>query len=490
MAISWKSLNLFNKKPELKLRVKAPTSSGAVSPPKGRSSTVDLPNIYETLDTDTKYLAKEKYIELIPLIRRSYPFLQNLSLAIQDMVQLTNTGHNIYFDNSTPAPMVKKMRDEINTAGKEWVPGGAGTNSLVNKFLTQLLVGGAMSAEWVPNELLDGLDQVALLNPETIEISVNKRGKFVFYQKPLIVPIDRLAKENLIKLNPLTYKYVAMGGDTEDPRGIPPLVSALEDLGIQRDMMKNIRFIIKQVGILGFIELLMDKPTQNGKENEVSYEARLKRLLTEAKTNLTKGTSDGVLVGFQDDHEYNFHSTSANISGLDSLYGLNQKMVANGLKYSGSFLGTTESTDTNITIVFTKMLSQLKNMQLLVKTMLEFGYTLHLRLKGYNFKNLTVEFNPSTISDDLKLQQAMEIKIRNHRTLYSDGIISLEEYADALGYEKPDQAKPRAPIDPDGSLAKEEARKTREKKKDDSDRRSRDKKTPQPKRRDTDSRTP
>lgn len=480
----FKWLRPFSKK-ELKVKN---TPSQEVPPP-GRVSTVDLPNIWQSLSTDTAFLSKNKAIEYIDVIRRSYPFLQNLSLAIQDMVQLTNTGHKVYFDNSIKPDLVKKMRDELIEAGKTWVVGGAGLDSLVNKLIHQLYIGGASSTEWVPSERLDGVDQIGFVNPETIEVSVNSRGKMEFYQKPAKATLLDPTKY-LIKLNPITYKYVAMGGDTDDPLGIPPLVSALEDLGIQREMMKNIQFIIKQVGILGFIELLMEKPVQNKDESPKKYAARLSQLLIEAKQNLFNGTRDGILVGYEEDHSYNFHSTTANIAGLGDLYGLNQKMVANGLKYSGSFLGTTESTDTNITIVFTKMLSQLKNIQLLVKATLEFGYALHLRLKGYTFKNLTVEFNPSTITDDLKLQQSEEIKIRNCRIKYADGIISLEQYADELGYEKPDQKEPRAPIDPDRTIAKEKSRKEREKKKDDSDRRSRDKANPQPKRRDTDTKTP
>lgn len=484
--------SLFGKssKSSQELKVKVPPVRGTtVAPPSGRTSEVDIPSGLSALQENLKFLLKDDFTKYIPLIRRSYPFVQNLSLAIQDMVQLTNTGHKIYFDNSLDVNMVKKMRDELTLAGKEWAIGGAGLDSLVNKFITQLYIGGAISAEWVPKEDLTGVDLVAFIDPETIEISVDKRGKMAFYQQPRIqnsLSIDK----TLIKLNPLTYKYIGIGGDGDNPRGIPPLISALEDLGIQRDMMKNIRFIVKQLGILGFIELLMAKPPQNGKEKDGEYERRLESLLVKAKDNLRKGTSDGILVGYEDDHEYNFHSTTANISGLEGIFDLNQRMVSNGLKYSGSFMGVNAGTDTNITIVFTKMLSQLKNIQLQVKSILEFGYTLHLLLRGYPVKNLTVEFNPSTITDDLKMQQAEEIKIRNGRTKYADGIISLEQYADELGYEKPDQKEPRAPIDPDGAMAKEKAAQDREKKKDDSDRRSRDKKAPQPKRRDTDTKTP
>jgi hypothetical protein len=486
MAIS----DWFKSNPITPLKQRVTRPDVKVAPP-GRVSQVDLPNMMASFEKEAAQLAPEKYLKLIPLIRKSYPFIQNLALAIQDMVQLTNTGHKVYFDNSTKPELVKEMRDELIASGKSWLVGGAGVETLVNKMITQIYIGGAISTEWVPSENLDGIETIGFINPETVVVEVNSKGKFTFFQQPANYSLNILKSPNLlIALNPLTYKYIGMSGDTDDPRGIPPLVSALEDLGIQRDMMKNIKFIVEQLGILGFIELLMEKPPQNRDENPSTYKKRLENLLIEAKTNLLKGTKEGMLVGYDGDHEFEFHSTTNNISGLDKIYALNQKMVANGLKYSGSFMGTTESTDTNISIIFTKMLSQLHNVQLFLQEALSFGYTLHLRLKGYEFKNLTVEFNPSTISDDLKLQQATEIKIRNQRILYADGIISLQTYADNLNYERPDQAEPRAPIDPDGTIAKEKSRQEREKKKDDSDRRVRDKNNPQPKRRDNESKTP
>lgn len=471
----------------------APPKSGepsSVPPPGGRVSVLDLPNLYTDISQELKVLKPLDYVELATVVRKAYPYIQNLSLAIQDLVQLTNTGHQVYFDPSIKPEMVQKMRQDILDSAKEWLDGGAGIGSIINKMTSQLYIGGAISTEWVPKKDLSGIDQVAFINPEDIRFVYDKGlGRFTPYQylRNSAWPHSSF-KEDKVKLNPLTYRYFAMGGDTADPHGVPPFVAALEDLGVQRDMIKNIQFIVRQVGLMGFIELLMLKPDMQKNESESAYQTRLTRLLAQAKTNIANGTRDGVLVGYKDDHEYNFHSTTSNISGLEGVFGLNQKLVANGLKYSNSFMGGGSGSETNITIIFTKMLSQLKNTQESISANLAFGYALHLRLRGYSFKNITVEFNPSTITDDLKMQQAMEYKIRNYRVLYADGIINLQGYAEAMGYESPDQKEPRAPIDPDGTLAKAEAEKEREAKKDTSDRKTRDKNKPQPKRRDRDTR--
>ena len=457
--------------------------------PGGRVSQVDLPNLFQEYVDGYGVLAPQAAVNYVDAIRKAYPFVQNLSLALNDLVQLSNTGHQVTFGPDTKPEMIQEMREILEEDAKNWMDGSASIDTIVNKHFAQIYVGGAISNEWVPQRDLKGIDYIALIKPELVRFGLNKAtGRFEPYQmlkyKPFLPENNSLGFNNLIKLNQLTYKYYGFGGDTEEPYGVPPLVSALEDLGVQKDMMKNIAFIIRQLGILGFIQLLMEKPAQSKSESPEAYEKRLTKLLTEAKKNMSEGTKEGLMVGYAGDHEYEFHSTSQNVSGVEGLFNINQNLLANGLKYSNSFLGSSPGSETNITVIFTKMLSQLRNVQAIEKANLEFGYSLHLRLKGYNFKDLSVNFNPSTITDDLKIQQAEEYKIRNSRVLYADGIINLPQYANRHGFEKSDQEEPRAPIDPDGTLAKEAQRQAREAGKDTSDRNVRDKNKPVPKRKD------
>jgi len=467
-----------------------PSKDQVITPvPGGRVSKVDLPNLFQEYISDYNVLTPQAAVNYVETIRKAYPFVQNLSLAINDLVQLSNTGHEVTFGPDTKPDLVQEMREILEEDAKNWMDGCASIDPIVNKILTQLYVGGAIANEWVPRRDLKGIDYIALIKPELIRFGMDKgTGRFIPYQllkyRPLTPQDNGIDMNNMVKLNPLTFKYYAFGGDTEEPYGVPPLVSALEDLGIQKDMMKNIAYIVRQLGILGFIQLLMEKPAQQKDESPEKYGQRLTKLLTEAKTNMAEGTKEGLMVGYNGDHEYEFHQTSQNVSGVEGLFNINQNLLSNGLKYSNAFLGSAGGSETNITVIFTKMLSQLRNVQANVKADLEFGYALHLRLRGYKFKDLCVQFKPSTITDDLKIQQAEEYKIRNSRVLYADGIINLTGYANRHGFEKPDQEEPRAPIDPDGALAKEEANRVREEGKDKSDRNVRDKNKPVPKRKD------
>jgi len=123
------------------------------------------------------------------------------------------------------------------------------------------------------------------------------------------------------------------------------------------------------------------------------------------------------------------------------------------------------------------MLSQLTNIQNILSQNLEYGMALELRMAGFNFKRVNVDFKASTITDDLKIHRGNEIKIRNLQALYNQGIISQETYAFKMGYDKPDEKEPRMSNDDLINDAKD--KENREKDKDKSDRKVRDKKKPQ-----------
>jgi len=159
------------------------------------------------------------------------------------------------------------------------------------------------------------------------------------------------------------------------------------------------------------------------------------------------------------------------------IYNQNEVQVANGLKIASQFIGVGGSgAETGINIIFTKMLSQLQNVQKLVAANLKHGYMLELRLAGFNVSNITVEFDPSTITDELKFQQAQEYKVRNVFNKYMAGVIGMQQMADELGYDKPDATEPRGPLNDTGA-----EKEKRQDQNDKSDKKTRDKAKPQPK---------
>ena len=452
-------------------------ASGTSIPSGGRKSRPTIKATYTNLKQNMAFVDPSFITTYIPIIRKLSWLNPDMGLAVNDMVQLTNTGHRIKFDPETTPEQQKKMRQHIKDRQSLWGDGVAGMNGLINKMISQIWISGSLSNEWVPKKNLDGINHVALVNPETIVFRWNKgKGRFQPYQKQDF-DTGKIHGERHVKLNPLTYRYHALNGDTELPYGIPPFLSALNAIATQGDMDQNIRFIMKQIGLLGFFETKMEKPAQNTGESNSAYAARLTLLLTETKNNLIDGIQDGLVLGFLGDHEFNFNSTTKNLNGVGEIYNQNEVQVANGLKIAPQFIGVGGSgAETGMNIIFTKMLSQLQNVQKILSANLEWGYMLELKMAGFNIKTLEVEFMPSTITDELKSQQAQEYKVRNIFNKYMFGIISMQQAADELGYDKPDAKEPRGPLSNEGA-----EKEKRQDQNDKSDKKTRDKAKPQPK---------
>ena len=468
---------------------KGSISPGSVSQP---DDGVGNSELITTLNGMTNLVTPTFRTELIPIIRDLYKINPDVSIALQDMFKLSNTGHTIDFPNNT-AEESTKMREHLKKVTNRWSRYTAGIDGLINKFIVQLLVSGAISAEGVPNKKLSGLETILFIKPETIRFKRENNGVYHPYQRnPRIV--DGL-KDSFIKLNTETYCYVGMYNDTDEPYGVPPFMSALDSIAGQHTMRKNFKHIMEIMGMVGFLEAKMAKPPRTAGESEKTYQERLNSTLRKMKTNIVGGMSDGVVVGYIDDHEFDLKSTSASMQNINLPWNMNQQSVANGLGVNGSIIGVSASqsgTEGGAGIQLSKMISQLKNIQTLVIFVLEFFYSLELRLAGFNNKGITIQFGTSTVSDDIKLQQAREYRARVNVTLYNQGIISQDQFARDMGYEAPDQPEPREPVEADddsgtGDTTTGKKKKKREDDKDKSDRRTRDKNNPNPKRVDQDS---
>lgn len=421
--------------------------------------------------------------ELIPLIRDLYKVNPEMSIALQDMFKLTNTGHTIHFDNNTPEE-ARKMRKHLEEVQTEWAKYTFGIDGIVNKLILQAFIGGAMSYEAVPKNDLSGISTILFINPEDINFKRESQGKYHPYQKNrnyynLVKPY--------IRLNTSTYKYISIYNDTDEPYGVPPLLASLSPLKTQEDMMTNFKQIMEMLGMVGFMEVLIDRPEKRANESESAYIRRIQLLIDEAKRNVKAGMKDGMVVGIKDDHEFNMNVTTNNLQNVDSVFKLNQQSVANGLGVNAGIIGiNASSTEGGQSIALSKLIAQLKNLQLAGKFALQHIYSLELVLAGFNNKGCRVEFYTPTVTDDIKYQQAREYKIRNLNALYVAGIITQDQYALEAGYDKPAEKEPRIPLDQldtgDGGQKKK-----REDGKDTSDRKTRDKNKPNPKRKDGDS---
>lgn len=455
----WSSLNPFSKNKSAKEQSLAKEPKGIDdtpdinSPgfPKKRISLPDsgngygfLSGLYHSENSFDSHFP-ENLRKVIKQIRALSVNNEDVSQVISNIVALANTGHQIKFDQSVPAEQALKMRNHLQNQRKFWATGQAGIHGPVNKMFAQCFIGGAVSNEWVPNKKLTGVESIVFVNPEDVYFELDARGtEYLPYQKVKSLITDKNSdplKIGFKKLNTHTYKYFALNGDTDIPNGFPPYASVIERIKSQQNMFKNIDFIADELSILGFLELLMDKPDQLDGESDVAYERRLETFLNKAKSNLKGGLKEGLVAGYKDDHTFKLNNITKDFQGAESLFKLNEQQIFSALKHDPTLAGRDYNTsEAQINVIFIKMLSELRNVQQLVKENLEFGYRLELLLAGYSFNHLTVEFNRSTIQDDLKYQQAQEIQLRNVKDKFLLGIINQNQAAIELGYNEPANA--------------------------------------------------
>lgn len=409
-------------------------------------------SIYGSVVNDAKFSFPKCLPEVIPIIRRLMICNPDVGQVMYNIVSLGNTGHKIFFDRKVSVEQQDAMRNHLMNRRKNWSTGQAGINGLVNKMFYQTLISGALSNEWVPNKDLTGIESCVLVNPEEIFFFQNDRQTgYHPYQRARNVALDTKYKSDkmgYIRLNPETYKYYALNGDLDVPYGIPPYISVLPRIDTQDNMNKNIDYVVEEWGLLGLLEVLIQKPDLDEQIDTTPeiYEGRLETLLTQAKERLATGVNDGVVVGYKEDAEFRWNSIGKEYEHAIKLFRNNELQTFSALKHDPSLAGRDYNTsETQIGVVFIKMLSELRNIQNNIKTNLEFGYSLELMLAGYKFDYLNVTFNRSTLQDDLKYQQGQEIKIRNVKDKLIMGVINQEQAADELDYETSAFPLPQVP---------------------------------------------
>lgn len=437
-------------------KVEIPGQDKEVPLPTTRSSFPHQPpaaggNILSFMGNTTRVVNRPFIAQIIPLIRKLMMINPDVGQAIHNIIALGNTGHKVCFDRGVDPDMVDQMRNHLDNKKLIWSAGCAGMDGLINKMFAQLLVAGAVSTEWVPNKQLNGIETCILVNPEDIVFVLEEGNiKYTPYQRietssGWITPVNALNATNggLNKLNPYTYRYYGLNGDTEVPYGFPPYLSALDRVRTQANMQTNIDYIVDTMGLVGFLEVLVGVPDQEDGESKEDYNIRLDNVLIRARDRISEGMKSGVVTGFKDEHEIKFNSINRSLKEAIELFQNNELMLASGIKMDAALLGRGYSTtETQITVVFMKMLSELRNIQNVIKHNLQYGYALELTLAGFNFKYLKVQFNRSTLQDDYKYQQAEDLKVQNVKNKMIMGIIDQETAADELGYENPAFAEP------------------------------------------------
>lgn len=425
--------------------VKKQKSKLAVDPRELKSS--DLPTGRISVEeTDLSELLKS-FVADYSAVKSKFPIdllevMQNLSIAnpdvsqmVDNIVQLGNTGHNVVVTAANDTQQNRVM-DEISRIATTVFSSFGGLDGFINSLLGQIARGGACSVEWVVEEKLRGLSKVVFVPIQTIRFFLDaETGTYDPYQK---INDVNFGKVGYIELNTNTYRYAALQLLDNSPYAIPPILAALEPIMIQRDIIKNFRFVAKKLGLLGFVTFLLKAPQKIPGEEDSAYLNRCQFYLKEQAEMIKHNYRDGLALGFKDNFEVQHSSLMGSAQGASEIFTQIEQQVASGLKVDPSMLGRSYSTtETYAGVVYEKMLSSLTNYQRLVASVLEYGYKLHLSLLGIQYEDLYVEFEKSKSLQSERDEAAFQTKVTSLGELLDRGIISRQQYANELGYDVP-----------------------------------------------------
>ncbi|BCS55186.1 hypothetical protein [Geobacter sp. SVR] len=368
-------------------------------------------------------------LEFLDVLEPLSIFNPDISQALQIWVNLGNTGHELTVEARNPQAAL----DRLNALAASVYLTGGGVDGLVNHFLRQIPLMGALSAEWVISDnLRDGVADCAVVPVKRIRF---RRVDGVMTPHQMTNQISG-GNNGYVQLNPFTYSYMPLQTVDGSPYAIPLFYATLKNIEVQLDATDNIGAIIRKMGLLGFMDVSMEVPQQRAGENDEAYKNRLTQRLKDYAKAYKQNISKGVAVHYKD-QEIKHNATNAGAAaGAKSVWEMNEEQIFSALDIPPSMAGRSYSTtETYAQVDYDRFTAKLGVARRMIKRFLEKGYALDLLLHGIDAQ-VSVTWNNN---DTLKAKDKAETegqRIENVLKKRDGGIITSDEAAQELGYEK------------------------------------------------------
>ncbi|GAB4493366.1 MAG: hypothetical protein OHK0045_22720 [Raineya sp.] len=374
----------------------------------------------QTFLSDNTPLEPDFGVEWLPILQRYATFNADVSLAVDNIVNLSNTNYIIEFEGVSD-----KKQSEYLQLFKD-LHKSLSLGQVINGLFRQLAVYGCISSEMVVSSNMKSIEEIAIVNPYSIRF-FSKNGKYLAHQKKI--------NGGYQELNPNTYTYITLTKD-EYPYGIPPMLAALEGIGIERSLMKSFQKIADKFGLFGFLEVLLTAPAKRSTETDEQYYQRCEGYIERVRPQVEKSMSSGYAIGYKNSHEFRLTGGNTDASNAKEMMMLNDVVKMAGLKQDPNLLGRQQSrAETFGRVLLTIFTAKVTSYQEVVADFLEKLFELYCLLQGQAV-SLSVRFDKPTLIDEKLSEEAISIKIDNLIKLCEKGIISIEQFAQEMGYLK------------------------------------------------------
>lgn len=382
------------------------------------------------------------YVELLATYNPDY------SQAVENIKMLANSGHELMVDAKSELQK-SRVKDALEEMARTVQEPHGGIDGIIDKLLDQAATFGAIAGEWVLNDQMNDVIDFVDISPKKIRFFWDDTlQQWVPFQKVTQVQIEEAKKagqevrNNCVRLNPLTFRYYAFDAAPESPYGTPPFLAALTNIAIQRDLVHNLGQIVKKIGLLGMVDLSVERLDPLPNETESEYEARAGAYLDDYVRVAEEMVRDGGLVHF-DDVSAQMVQLGGNAAGATNIHKANEEMVFSGLKSMPSVQGRSYSTtETYAGVAYDIILRNTHKYQRAVKRMIESGYWLKCTMNGMNPDSIKLSFKENRSINRNQEATAEKQEIQNAFMKWLLGIINQNDVAQELGY-----SAPKTPLD-------------------------------------------
>ena len=379
--------------------------------------------------------------ELLKTLKCLWLYNPDVSQYVANIVNLGNPGHRLAVDARTDA-IAEKAVTRLNESAGRLYRHGVGVDGLLNQYLTSIAWSGAISSEDVVNLAGGRVEKVVLVPVEQIRFRYNTELDIYepFQQSTNFSGrAGRDGRERsfgLVRLNPETYRYLALQTVENSPYAKPPATAAVEAIVEgQRPLMENIRYMAQKIGLMGLVSASVIQPPKKAGEVDSEYQTRATEYLKRVKAALDGNFNKGLLVTFRDQKiEHTPVTTGA--QGVYDVNRMSEEQVFSGLAAMPGFHGRTDATtETFADVVYYLLTAQVANMQRVTTRRQERTYMLDLRLGGIDVDSVHVKFDKAHSRNAKGEAETEEIRQRVVFDKIRNGLITPNEGAQELGYE-------------------------------------------------------
>lgn len=380
-----------------------------------------------------------KYMDLNTLMDVLSDAHPDVSFAIWNFLRIGNSGFKVrvYKLNSenrytTAEKDIAELFKRLKLPNNNKFEKSRDINKLINQLILSVVTRGAAACEVVLTPSKDDIAFIAPVDPATITFRY-ENGRYIPYQNG-----------GTLSLDIPTFFYEGLDERIDDPYGRSPLISALNMVLFQLQVLNDIKAVVHNQGYPRFDikiveETLLARMPIYIRNNEEAKNEWLASRMQEIIDMYNDLEPDDTLVHFDSVEVGMVGGKGSGGAVIDpqKLMQAIDNLIMSGLKTLSTILGrrSTGNTESFAKLEIKLYLQGIKAIQEVVATILSRALMLYLNIKGKQ-GIVEIEFNPVEIRTELEQEQFRQIAFLNAAFARDQGWITQDDAANmAVGHD-------------------------------------------------------